>query len=354
MTRPTAEEVWRTLACLAAAVCNEIERFQPEAVLVLYKSGSVIWRAAETWWQMTRGTPLPPVVGANIGLSKFAAYDVQDYPWQTLEYGNWDTIGSLIAWTVRHTDWLEMLRRHIAEGLGPTAPASILIVDDVIAEGSTAVITQSLLMELYPRTWTPMVAGMPWHWREVMGEAWLSQLNPAALTPAHRHWLLEQYPSRRPDDKHLIVPWRRLISGYADNDLAPFGWTPLAPPHPLLTALAPWLPIEVWLEFPRWVATTATQRLIRQFESGTNPLDESPYNSGHRFELQWGTVPFHSILCAMAFQQPWVSVEEAALRYGVSPQTVSQCVADCAEWDYLVSVAVDGVAGFTLGEPTQG
>ena len=65
-------------------------------------------------------------------------------------------------------------------------------------------------------------------------------------------------------------------------------------------------------------------------------------------------MPFHSILCAMAFRQPWVSVEEAALRYGVSPQTVSQCVADCAEWDYLVPVAVDGVTGFTLGEPTQG
>jgi hypothetical protein len=353
MTRPTADEVWRSLVCMAEAVCTKIEEFNPEVVLVLYKSGSVVWRAVETRWWMTRRTPLPPVVGANIGLSKFYGYDSQDYPWQTLEYGNWDTIGSLIAWTMRHTEWLDMLRRRITDVVGPAAPASMLVVDDVIAEGSTAVITQSLLMELYPRTRTPMVAGMAWHWREVLGEAWLSQLNPATLSPAHRHWLLEVYPCRRPDDKHLLVPWSRLISGFADNDFAPFGWTPLTPPHPLLTALAAWLPIEVWLEFPRWVATTATQRLLRQFESGVNPLDESPYGDGRLFELQWGTVPLHSFLCAMAFQQPWVSVDEAALRFDVSPHLVAQMIADCAEWDYLVPVAMDGVAGFTVGVPTQ-
>src|SRR5690606_8107196 len=104
-------------------------------------------------------------------------------------------------------------------------------------------------------------------------------------------------------------------------------------------------------QFPQWVASTATRRLFAQYHSGMNPLDTSPYDSGRPFELQQGIVPFHSHLCAMAFLKPWVSVDAVALRFDISPSIVEELVAECAEYDYLVPVAVDGMAGFSLGQP---
>jgi len=113
MARPTSDEVWRTLVCMAEAVCTKIEEFAPEVVLVVYKSGSVVWRAAETWWQMTRRKPLPPVVGVNIGSSHFSAYRAEEFDWDRLEDTDWGDVGHLIAWVVRHDDWVAALRRRI-------------------------------------------------------------------------------------------------------------------------------------------------------------------------------------------------------------------------------------------------
>lgn len=355
MARPTADEVWRTLVCMAEAVCTKIEGFNPDVILVMYKSGSVVWRAAETWWQMTRRRPLPPVVGANIGPSKFWAYTDEEFYWNSLEYSDWIDVGHLIAWVVRHDDWLEALRRRITTESGLESPASFLIVDDVIAEGRTTVLVKSLLWALYPKAHTPMVAGMDWYWRETLGEAWLQQRYPHAIQPAPGGWKQTKYLTQ-----HKLwagpgsgFPWRHLISGFANNDFAPLGWTPLQPPHPLLTYLAGFLPIAVWLQFPQWVATTTRRMLERQLESRVNPLDAPPIVYERPWQLQWGVVESQAFVCALAWLQPWVSLAEAAQRCNMSEEEIQKMVADCAKWDYLVATELEGVAGFCLGPDVE-
>jgi hypothetical protein len=350
MKRPAAAETWSTLVCLAEAVCTKIEELNPDVILVIYKSGSVVWRAAETWWQMTRRMPLPVVVGVNIGSSQFSAYRAEEFDWDRLEYMDWIDVGHLIAWVVRHDDWVAALRRRITEQSGLETPGSFLIIDDVIAEGRTTVLIKSLLWMLYPKAITPMVAGMDWFWRETLGEAWLQQRYPQAIQPAPGGWVQTEYLTQ-----HKLwagpgsgFPWRYLISGFASNVFAPFGWTQLQPPHPLLTYLADFLPVDAWLQFPQWVATTTQQMLERQLESGVNPLEAPPIVYERPWQLQWGVVEPQAFVCALAWQQPWVSLAEAAQRCNASEDEIQAMVADCARWDYLVAAEVEGVAGFCL------
>lgn len=350
MARPTADDVWREMICLAAAICNEIERIQPEVILVVYKSGSVIWRAAETWWQLTRRTPLPPVVRVNIGSTQFSAYRAEEFDWESLEYADWIDVGHLIAWVVRHDDWLAALKRRITAASGLDRPGSFLIVDDVIAEGRTTVMVKSLLWALYPQAHTPMVAGMDWFWRETLGEAWLGVLQPQPALPHRDDWPQTEFLSRHKfwAGKGSGFPWRYLIAGYANNDLAPFGWTPLQPPHPLLTYLAGYLPVDLWLRFPLWVAARTQRMLAEQLQSGNDPLDAPPIIFEHPWRLHWGVIEPQSYVCALAWQQPWVSLAEAARRCDASEDDIQMLVADCAQWNYLVGAEVDGVAGYML------
>jgi hypothetical protein len=354
MTLPTPEEVWSTLVCMAETICAKIEEYQPEVVLVMYKSGSVIWRAVETWWRMTRRSPLPSIVGANIGPSKFGAYEAEGYEWNTLEHADWIDVGHQIAWVVRHDDWLEALKRRITAGSGLESPGSFLIVDDVIAEGRTMVIVKSLLWALYPKAQTPMVAGMHWFWREALGGAWLRELKPYPMPPIHDGWVETEFLR-----KHHIragpgtgFPWRQLISGLASNDFAPFGWTPLQPPHPVLTHLSKYLPVDVWLQFPHWVATTTTRMLERQLKSEMNPLDTPPIIHSQPWQPRCVVEP-QAFVCALAWNQPWVSLEEAARRCNVSQNDIRDMVADCARWDYLVAAEVEGIAGYSLGPDVE-
>ena len=353
MALPTSEEVWSTLVCMAEALCAKIEEMQPEVILVIYKSGSVVWRAAETWWQMTRQRSLPPVVGVNIGPSKFGAYEAEEYEWNRLEYTDWIDVGHLVAWVVRHDDWLAALKRRITAESGLEAPGSFLIVDDVIADGGTTVMVQSLLWALYPKARTPMVAGMHWQWRGALGEAWLRELNPYPMPPIHDGWAKPEVLRKHHIRNGSGFPWRHLISGYADNDFAPFGWTPLQPPHPVLTYLSSYLPVGVWLQFPQWVAMTTTRMLERQLQSGVNPMDAPPIVYERPWQLKWGVVEPQAFVCALAWNQPWISLEEAAMRCDVSQNDIRDMVADCAKWAYLVAVEVDGVAGFTLGPDVE-
>lgn len=351
--RITPEEVWQSLVCFAEAVCREIEGHSPDVILVLYKSGSVVWRAAETWWQMTRGTPLPPVVGANIGPSHFSGYAAEEFEWLSLEYADWVDVGHLVAWVLRHDDWLEALKQRITSGSGLDAPGSFLIVDDVIAEGGTTVIVKSLLWALYPGAPTSLVAGMPSDWRGVLGEAWLHEVNPYPMPPANDGWERSEVLRKHNIRNGSGFPWRHLISGLANTDCAPLAWTSLQPPHPVLTYLERYLPAEVWLQFPHWVATRTRQRLERQLESGANPLDTPPVICKRPWRLQRGVVEPKAFVCALAWMQTWVSMEEAAWRCNTNPSDLQLLVEECIERNLFVAAEVDGVAGFSLAPDVE-
>ena len=49
-----AEIVWESFWLLANSICHVLESQQPDLVVVVYKSGSVVWRAVEILWQATR------------------------------------------------------------------------------------------------------------------------------------------------------------------------------------------------------------------------------------------------------------------------------------------------------------
>ncbi len=250
MTFPTAEEIWSTLVCMAEAICEEIEKLRPEVILVMYKSGSAIWRAAETRWRMTRRLPLPPVVGANIGPSKYGVYEREGYEWDGLEFADWIDTGHLVAWAVRHEEWVKALHQRIAEQSGLEAPGSFLIIDDVLAEGRTTVIVKSLLWAIYPNADSVLVAGMDGYWRETLGEAWFRELNPSPMPSIHDIWAQTEFLTANHINTAYNSLWRNLLSGLANHRTDPFGWCPLAPTHPVPTHLSAYMPVDVWLQFP--------------------------------------------------------------------------------------------------------
>ena len=348
MTFPTAEEIWSTLVCMAEAICEEIEKLRPEVILVMYKSGSAIWRAAETRWRMTRRLPLPPVVGANIGPSKYGVYEREGYEWDGLEFADWIDTGHLVAWAVRHEEWVKALHQRIAEQSGLEAPGSFLIIDDVVAEGRTTVIVKSLLWAIYPNADSVLVAGMDGYWRETLGEAWFRELNPSPMPSIHDIWAQTEFLTANHINTAYNTLWRNLLSGLANHRTDPFGWCPLAPTHPVPTHLSAYMPVDVWLQFPEWVATMTICMLERQLKTGINPMTNPPILRGNPWELRYGVVRKEIFLCALAWLQPWVSLEEAAKRCNVTQERIQAMLAECAQWSCFVPVEVESVAGFSL------
>ena len=334
---------------MAEAICQLIETFHPDAILVIHKSGVVVWRAVERWWLLTRSDALPPVVGANLGPSKVWAYFREGYEWYHLEYSFYARTGHLVAWMLEQKEWQERLRARFTAVLGPTEPSKILIVDDVIADGRTTVLAQSLLWAIYPKARTPLVAGLPWDWRSTLGQAWLRELNPHPMPPVQKGWVDQdsQMLNKSGIRTNWDFPWPNLISGLCDTDWDPLGWSVLGKEHPLLIYLARYLPAEVWLQFPEWVATTTFRVLERAHQSGVNPLVGAEVN-GRPWELTFGSLAIWHLMCALAWQQPWVSLVEAAARCNTTVEVIEDSLVWTMQEEEVIRVEVDGVAGYAI------
>lgn len=70
-----AEPVWESFWLLANGICHALAAERPDLVVVVYKSGAVVWRGVELVWAATQRVPLPPVLEINAGRSYVDVYE---------------------------------------------------------------------------------------------------------------------------------------------------------------------------------------------------------------------------------------------------------------------------------------
>jgi hypothetical protein len=334
MTQTPAEVVWVGLGHLAQAICDEIETGAPDLIVVLHCSGAVVWRGVTRWWAATRTTPLPPCVSARIGQATPNEY-VKTYG-GLYEWGIIDPhrAGHMLAWASRHPAWHAAMQVRIHAALDTTAPRSILVVDDVVHDGWTALTALGVLMGVAPEAHLSLMAGVPENWREVLGRTWIDAYHPG---------LAERMAAQWQEDKQELFPekwwrepgfiWPQLVSGLTQGTEDALASRPLAECLPESAYLARYLPPTAWLVFSHWVAVTLDQR-IDAWAPGAEPLPAptSPAHPRPRKHMP----KFEELVCARAWLQRWNTLEEYAAHAHASLAAVADLLAQWLDKGYFI------------------
>lgn len=306
----TPTQVFDSLWQLAQCACTLIEQEAPDLLLVLYKSGRIVQVALETLWAATHEEPLPPLLAVNLGTEKLKTYFDYDWPYHDLEYSGPEEIGRLLAWVQSQGQWLEPLQAQVAQTLGrETPPLRILVLDDVIDHGATALLTLGLLWTLYPEREVTLLAGLPPAWRQTLGWQWIEEENPEALerlvAKLGENGVLPAEQRRKVDGR-----WAGILMGMIDDYADPLGWLPLVEDGVPLTDIFMALgPLSLFLEAAPYleqrVVTFIHQALADKGLSTVVPAGRTARHRPQRMALRW-----EEKLWSYAWQQRSVSVAE--------------------------------------------
>lgn len=263
------------LLSIGSAVCQEIMRFQPDFVAILLHGGWLIYHAARVLWQRTEQAEFPPILPINLGTEKVERYKahrltlpISRYHIFAGIYSDSGEIGYFLNWVTQQQDWIDWIRDEAGKmGFGRSQIHRILILDDTYFEGSTFYLAQQLFESSFPGAEVRFLAGHVFEWRHDLSQPWV-----------------EQHQVVLPNDPTRTIPnaiWC-LATGSADVAPDAFDWQPLHKDLPVLQPLAPYLPLETWLELPGWIRTQvdlAAQEWVR-----SNKMDErSPSIWDHGF-----------------------------------------------------------------------
>ena len=234
------------LFSLGFAACCEIKRFQPDFVVILLHGGWAVYHAAHALWQQTEQAKFPPIFPINLGREKESRYKSHrtTLPISRLSsfagtYTDSGEIGYFLNWISKQQDWIEWIQNQAKNIGGDQAQVRrILILDDGYFEGGTFYLAQQLFESSFSGAEVHFLAGHAFEWRTQLSQPWMDQ---------HQVVL--------PEDPTRAIPhaiWC-LATGSADVDPASFDWQPLHKDLPDLQPLAPFLPMETWLELPGWI-----------------------------------------------------------------------------------------------------
>jgi len=245
---------------IATQVCNETLAFQPDVVIALMHSGWIPVFAGMELWRRTQRFTFPPIVRVNLGREKIKRFnELENRSGVTNcfvgELESEDVVAFFLAWLYDQTPWQDELRAQIREKVGEATAPRILIIDELIHEGSTWLLTLGLLNLIYPKADIRFYSANI-EWKDRLLDAWIEAQHPELLKtdlfpPKERRWPL--VPARE-----AAV---RMVVGTEDVEPESLDWKTIGPSSDNMGLLSQYLPISAWMELPRFVEQTISNEI---------------------------------------------------------------------------------------------
>ena len=170
---------------MALRNCVLIDKHRPDLVIGLAHGGIAPTRATADLWQRLSPTKSPAVLYTNLGGEKIVRYRAACaglglqafYGFQS----SYEEILHFLEWLPLQTDWLGEFRTQIMEVMQDRIPETILVIDEMMAEGRTMLLSLGLLHILLPHTKALFVDGPHFNWREAFAWCWLKKTEPEAF-----------------------------------------------------------------------------------------------------------------------------------------------------------------------------
>ena len=306
----------------ACRVCDHILDFQPDLILALMHSGWGPVFAAQVIWQKTQVQPFPPVARANIGREKLTTFENASNLLTTDhfvgEYSDDVEVGKLLAWIASRSDWQGQLRQQVTEAIpGGDAPRRILVVDDVVQESSTFIITAGLLELVYPQAAVRFLNTWSWY-RNMYLDFMLATLCPVT----------DLSPDGRIHSKEMHSGLTSVAIGSESIDEDSLDWQPITVDSRSVKALSDYRPAAEWVEISQAIYGMIAHYIVGRAASYTpGELDPYLFNFGLRD---------HWRMMRDIWLEHSITLRQAAQRYGLSKQEAKRHLERWLEYGHVV------------------
>jgi hypothetical protein len=306
----------------ACSVCDNILEFKPDLLLCLMHSGWGPTFAAQVLWQHTQIEPFPPVARTNIGREKAYVFSEANRVYATGRivgiYTSSVDMGNFMAWISRNLAWQAQLRQQIEETLQPGyTPERILVVDDTIHEGTTAILTLQLLQSIYPHANVRFVDAKGWFRDEYRN--FLFELAGPATKP---------FPDRDESSQDLYKSITSVAMGSEDLCVDSLDWRPITFDSPLLESLSEYHPAQTWLYCSQLIYDTIAAFITFNAASYTPVKPDTSQNS---FSLNRSWCLMRDI-----FLENSITRQLAEKRYGIKRQEFDRIIGFQLRYDSVV------------------
>ncbi len=343
----TPADVWAALGRLATTICTELETNRPDVVVVLHRSGAVVWHAVETVWAATRTQPLPPVVTVLIDRARadVCAEDVLINQW---EYEDPKYVGNVVACVARREEWRGALCARLQAVLGATLPARIMVVDDVVDSGCTAVSALGLIWAVLPQAEAALYAGLPGRWRETLGRHWLECFYPTVAAQMAANWEHDKVALFGAQAEWAVPDfcWQTLVSGLARGP-APLSSIPLRANLPYHGYLTRYLAPAQWLEFSAWVHAMVVAKMHAYLAAY---LAAAPAASPSPLPVSWQprrcVLNVAELVWAQAFLREWSTLDQFAQHCRAAVAAIAPIVQGLVAAGEFIKREENGVAQY--------
>lgn len=322
--QPKMEMVWRAARC----VCDNILDFHPDVIVALMHSGWGMAFAGKVLWDHTQAGPFPPIARVNLGREKITVFtemhNLEEVCFAGI-YTSGYVVGKLLAWLYTHLDWRMQLRGHVSAALpAGIDPQRILVVDDCIHEGSTAMVALSLLERVYPLAQLRYLDTHGWY-RSDYQKFMLSAFD----------FCREAFPETSALSRELINSLDTVAVGSEDVSMDSLDWRPVTVDSPDVQALRDYAPPEQWVQVaPQIYAAIA--RYIGGRAADYTPA--APEVNSIKFQLaaEW-------LIMRDIWLENGLTRRQVQQRYGFTEQQVVTFLRRHIEYDELA------VAGYGRG-----
>lgn len=237
----------KKITWLAQTIQSDIEKFQPDMLLVLARGGFAPLWALQALWEETNETNIPPIVITNLGREKITRYEYHREKigmnfmagLEPFDYFEPLERGYFLVWLEQQTDWRDELRGQVEACLGSGGkPGRILVIDDTVFKRYTTLIALGLLLAEFPDAKVQMIAADIPHWREELAAPWLA---------AHSS---ESTDATKFEIKTCTF---NFATGTSDVHPDSLHWEPLNLESYVMQEYLKYLPAKTWLGLGSWM-----------------------------------------------------------------------------------------------------
>jgi hypothetical protein len=315
--RDRFEKMWKSACC----VCDNIREYQPDVILALMHSGWGPVFTAQILWEQTQAEPFPPVARSSLGRGKIdifsETFNLVGTDMFVGQYSSDINIGKLLAWASSRGDWHAQLWQQVGEVMqSPADPRRILVVDDCIHEGSTAILTLGLLRRVYPQSDVRFLDARGWYrsdYRDIIMSVFLpaSELFPDGKAPSN--------------EVQMHLGW--VAVGSENNCEDSLSWQPISEDSPDVQALSMYRSASEWVEASRALYAILEQ-YIRERAAAYAPTQPDTRYSNFSLWASW-------LVMAGIWLENGISRRQMVQRYGFSSQGAQDNLEKWMEWNYL-------------------
>jgi len=226
----------------AREICNEIISFQPDLIVGVAHSGWMPVQASKKLWSITQKTDFPNAFRINIGHEKlgylFKKRQIDDQE-PNLSFRE---INELKKKVFTCTDWIIEFRYLVEQNYNLSVePNRIMIIDDFISTGKTAVMATSVAKAAFPKASVIFLSGRLNGWRQAFTKEWILETGSGLLP----FMLLESNYS-------LWNNLKLLVSGTEDIEPYSLDSKSIKSGSQVLVPLLEYISENELLELPRW------------------------------------------------------------------------------------------------------